>query len=200
MLNRTRRGYVVDAIREQLLYSFEPKQEWLSHNSYYHGIGHMTRVFILQELICDQLERRGVVVNRQATRWAASVHDVGRIDDGVDPEHGWQSAKWMTDNLADKMSPELLDMTTYIVHWHVPPDSEAPVMTTELQALKDADALDRVRLGDLNVSYLRTDAAKGLVDIAQQLYDLSRPKGTTDDRETFQTVLSAAKQLGLIQA
>lgn len=37
-------------------------------------------------------------------------------------------------------------------------------MTTELQVLKDADALDRTRLGDLDTRYLRTEAAVSLVD------------------------------------
>ncbi len=162
-------------IPEQLLRDFEPQHSWLRHDSYLHGVGHMMRVFILQELICNQLQEKGVAVNRQATRWAASVHDVGRVDDDVDLDHGRRSAEWMSENLAKKITPETLDVATYAVHWHSIPDIEAPVMTTELKVLKDADALDRVRLGDLDESYLRTDAAKGLVETAQQLYEASLP-------------------------
>lgn len=182
----------------QLLRDFEPKESWLAHNSYYHGVGHMTRVFVLQELICDRLAEQGVAINRQALRWASMSHDVGRRDDGIDPEHGRRSAKWIEDNLSDRMSPEMLDVVTYIVHWHVPSDSEAPVMTVELKVLKDADALDRVRLGDLDPSYLRTEPAKGLIEIAEQLYQLSLPDGSTEGKETFVGVLKAAQQLGLV--
>lgn len=157
-------------IPEQLIRKFEPKSSWLSHDSELHGVDHMARVFILQELICDRLEEQGIAVDREVVRWAAATHDVGRIDDGVDLEHGTRSAEWIEENLYDQMSPEMLDMVTYIVHWHVPPDSEAPVMTTELKVLKDADALDRVRLGDLDTSYLRTDVATGLVGLAEDLY------------------------------
>lgn len=95
------------------------------------------------------------------------------------------------------MSPEDLDVATYIVHWHVPADSTAPVMTTELQVMKDADGLDRLRLGDLDVTRLRTDTAKGLVDVASELEALS--KGVDDRPVAFEQVLSAAKLLGLVK-
>ena len=184
-------------IPEQLLYEHEVKKGCLLHDGALHGPAHMMRVFILQELICDRLVSQGIAVNRQATRWAASVHDIGRVDDGLDLEHGRRSAQWMTKNVPVGMSPETADTATYIVHWHVPPDSEAPVMTTELKVMKDADGLDRVRLGDLNESYLRTDAAKSMVDIAQKLCDISLPVDP-DQKESFHTVVAAAIKLGLV--
>lgn len=184
-------------IPNQLLYEHKTQQSWLLHNSRIHGVAHMMRVFILQELICDQLEAKDASVDRLATRWAASAHDVGRVDDGVDLEHGRRSAQWMNDDLRQSMSPETLDTATYAVHWHVPTDSDAPVMTAELKVLKDADALDRVRLGDLDESYLRTDAARGLVDTARQLYEASQPD-SPHENESFDTVLAAAIKLKLV--
>jgi len=182
-------------IPEQLIRKFEPKSSWLSHDSELHGVDHMARVFMLQELICDKLEEQGIAVNREVVRWAAMAHDVGRIDDGIDLEHGTRSAKWIKNNLRDQMSPELLDMVTYIVHWHVPPDSETPTMTTELKVLKDADALDRARLGDLDVRYLRTDVAMELVGLAEDLYQ-SYLDNKADD--AFEAVLMAALSLGMV--
>lgn len=93
------------------------------------------------------------------------------------------------------MSPELLDTVTYIVHWHVPSDSEAPVMTTELKVLKDADALDRVRLGDLNSDYLRTEAAHLLIDVARDLYHAYLH---TDSNDSFSAVIAAARDVGVV--
>lgn len=184
-------------IPKRLLYEFETQEAWLMHDGLLHGVPHMTRVFILQELICDRLEEQGTVVNRHAIRWAASVHDVGRLDDGIDLEHGRRSAEWMRKNQPQSMSAEAVDIATYIVHWHVPHDSDAPVMTTELKVLKDADGLDRVRLGDLDESYLRTDAARNLVQTARQLCEASLPSQPSE-RESFTTVLSAAIRLGLV--
>jgi uncharacterized protein len=183
-------------IPEQLIRNFEPKSSWLSHNSELHGVDHMARVFILQELICDKLEEQGIAVNREVVRWASMAHDVGRIDDGIDLEHGTRSAKWINDNLHNQMSPEMLDMVTYIVHWHVPPDSEAPKMTTELKVLKDADALDRVRLGDLDTRYLRTSVTRELIDLAENLYQAYLDNHVDD---AFDAVLKAALSLGAVE-
>ena len=94
----------------------------MRQDSYLHGPAHMMRVFILQELICDQLERQAITVDREATRWATSVHDIGRVDDGLDLEHGRRSAEWMNANIPSGLSPETIDIATYIVHWHVPSD------------------------------------------------------------------------------
>lgn len=101
-------------ITEQLLCQFEPQKEWLMHDSAIHGVGHMTRVFILQELLCDGLEKQGVSVNREVTRYAAMAHDVGRVNDGRNIEHGRHSAAWIKKHLASKITPEMLDMVTYL--------------------------------------------------------------------------------------
>lgn len=180
----------------ELIKKFEPKSSWLLHEGELHGVDHMTRVFILQELICDNLEEQGVAVNREAIRWASMAHDVGRLSDsGLDQQHGNRSAQWIKDNLSEHMSSEMLDVVTYSVHWHVPPDSEAPTMTTELKVLKDADALDRVRLGDLDTRYLRTDVAKEMVGLSEDLYQ-SYLDNRVDD--AFDAVLNAGLSLGII--
>lgn len=183
-------------IPESLIREYQPQESWLRHDSTIHGIGHLTRVFILQELISNQLVRDGEILNQQALRWAAISHDVGRVDDGLDPQHGRRSAQWMHENLREAMSPETLDIATYIVRWHVPNDWEAPKMTLELQILKDADALDRVRLDDLDPAFLRTNPSQELIDIAQQLCDLSLTENIP--KETFDSVLTAARKLNLV--
>ena len=159
----------------------------------------MARVLILQELIAGQLEQEGLKLDRDALRYAAMAHDVGRLDDGKDLEHGTRSAQWIKENLSNKMSPETLDIATYIVHWHVPSDSDAPVMTDELKVLKDADGLDRVRLGDLDPNYLRTEPAKKLLKVAERLYDLSVTSENTDESNSFSAVLNAAERIGIIE-
>ena len=56
--------------------------------------------------------------------------------------------------------------------WHAPEDDQVPAWTPELTVLKDADGLDRVRLGPsgFDSSYLRTAEAGRLVDYAGELY------------------------------
>lgn len=186
-------------IAQTLVEQFEPQQDWLAHDSQIHGIGHLTRVFILQELICSALEAEGMQINRTALRWAAVAHDISRHDDGFDLEHGTRSAEWLRDHLRNDIRAKAIDIAVYAVHWHVPDDDKAPEMTTELAILKDADSLDRVRLGDLNPSYLRTDAARSLVTTAKELYLASQPRNDEGDSETFATVLRGAQELGIVE-
>ncbi len=184
-------------IPEHLLHAFEPRRAWLSHDSYFHGIDHLTRVFILQELICTKLEEQGVKIDRTALRYAAIAHDVGRVNDDRDPDHGRHSATWMNEHLAQKMTPEELDTSTYAVHWHALPDKEAPVMTAELSILKDADNLDRVRLGNFNPDYLRNSVSRSLISTAEELWRLSQSEDE-DRSATYEEVVRAASTLGLI--
>ena len=51
-----------------------------------------------------------------------------------------------------------------------------------LRYFKDADGLDRVRLGDLNVKYLRTDAARKMPIVAKRLL--------TDGKSIFSEIVS----------
>ena len=53
------------------------------------------------------------------------------------------------------------------VHAFHPADFDRAVELTRL--LKDADNLDRVRLGDLKVKFLRHESAKNLADFALRL-------------------------------
>ena len=71
-------------------------------------------------------------------------------------------------------------------------------MTNELKVLKDADGLDRVRLGDLDPTRLRTDVAQSLIDTAQKLYDASQPNRPYE-KDSFETVLAAARQLRIVK-
>jgi hypothetical protein len=61
---------------------------------------------------------------------------------------------------------------------HVPDDRECPLMIPELQALKDADGLDRVRLCGFNAGYLRTPHLHGREADAMALVQAARARPT----------------------
>jgi hypothetical protein len=87
-----------------------------------------------------------------------------------------------------------LECLCYCCQWHVPNDHKAPMMSTELACLKDADNLDRVRLDDLDVRYLRTPIAKALVPQAKLLYGRSHDKRF---QSSWELVRAAALELNL---
>lgn len=55
-------------ISQAILEVHKPNEAWLHHPSRIHGTGHLTRVFILQELLCEQMVKLGVKVDRDAPR------------------------------------------------------------------------------------------------------------------------------------
>jgi hypothetical protein len=112
-------------------------------------------------------------------RWAAILHDCRRQDDGADPAHGRRAAQWF-DAHAATIAPDLsraqVAAVQHCMTWHVPPDTACPQMTPELQALKDGDGLDRVRLGDFAPRYLRTPYLHDQVETARALWRASQPR------------------------
>jgi uncharacterized protein len=176
---------------------FRPQVAWYRHNPHgIHGLAHAARVLVWVEQVGRAMNATCPVVDLNVVRWAAALHDVGRLDDGRDPNHGRRSADWARAH-ADLLVPALDDAQTkklaYICTWHVPPDDEAPVFTAELRCLKDADGLDRVRIRDLDPGRLRTPFARGLVSDAVSLYRAS----VAEPGDPWEAVRACAQRMGL---
>ncbi len=159
-----------------------------------HGMGHTRRVLIHASAIAEALALSES--QREALEYAACWHDIGRTNDGVDYYHGAKSAgKAVALGLHEGLDPCVRELALYAITHHsgneehgglaafhlgyyedsgdadgwrwcaIDPDSALLVFSV----LKDADALDRVRLGDLDASYLRTEPARGMIDRAWEL-------------------------------
>src|SRR3954454_7895661 len=160
--------------------AYRPEQEWWADDpTGIHGIGHTTRVLIWADRVAAGLEANTIAVDREVVRWAAILHDCRRDDDGADPAHGARAARWFDAHAADlapALTPAQVSKVCYCMQWHVPPDRLSPRLTPELQALKDGDGLDRVRLGDFDAAYLRTPYLHGWEAVARQLWKATRPR------------------------
>jgi uncharacterized protein len=155
------------------------------------------RVLVWADRLAQVLLAKGASVDAEVVRWAAIVHDVGRLNDGRDPEHGDRSARWLRENyrrLPAQLTEEQLASVRYCCFWHVPPDRAAPELTSELVCLKDADGLDRVRIADLDVRYLRTAEARAMQADAQRLFEAMSIVRDTDPWEAGR---QAAARMGL---
>ncbi len=160
---------------------------WMKPPSSLHGLAHSARVMVWTTVLAGE----GPLF--EPALWAAACHDLRRENDGIDPDHGRRAARWVLEDLPRYLEqpPEHLDRIASACRWHSHPDREAEWRDELLWLLKDADALDRVRLGDLDERMLRSDAAREQVDAADELYARTRRMSDPVD------VWSEAFRLGL---
>ena len=113
---------------------------------------------------------------------AALYHDTGRYHDGEDRRHGTLSAKKYK-----KLRKNPDPIVIFLMKYHCKPDEEGlafidsdPILSAQKERVtllfnifKDADGLDRVRLGpyELDFTQLRTEEAKQLPLIARLTHD-----------------------------
>lgn len=163
--------YYVKALKKECLYQ-----------SHIHGINHIERVLLFGGLIamrndCNEEDARLLFT-------ACSYHDIGRIDDSLDDEHGRRSSEKLPSVIS--LPAEDMAIVQAAIYAHSIDDSKMDdvissfVITDKQRALniarmlKDADALDRVRVYDLDPNYLRFSCSCQYVDFAYDLYKCYR--------------------------
>jgi hypothetical protein len=152
-----------------------PPPELFRCDSRIHGQAHVARVLVH----ALQLIAATGFVEETVRLWAAVyLHDIAREHDGWCPHHGadaWARLATLPDvralfaraGVADRDYPAIQGAVT--LHSHGEPKLAAPdARLTKL--LKDADALDRVRLGDFDPDFLRHPEARDMVRFAERLY------------------------------
>jgi hypothetical protein len=151
---------------------------WLP-DSEWHTKSHCARVLLLAILIGHQ---KGLSVEeKDALGMAAVFHDSRRLEDGIDKGHGGRAGAYYKNYCSEHDLP-YDEQTYYITYYHDQDDSlglseikKSSALTEKAvllyQIFKDADALDRFRLGPdgLDVNFLRTEEARQLVDFAKEV-------------------------------
>jgi hypothetical protein len=168
---------------EQWYTFMEESIEFWLPDSEWHTKAHSSRVLLLALLIGHQKELSEE--EKDALGMVAVFHDSRRLDEGIDKGHGGRAAEYYRDYCREHdLSYD--ERTYYITYYHDQDDSlglseikkssslsERAVLL--YQVFKDADALDRFRLGPdgLDVNFLRTEEAHRLVDFAKDLLQKS---------------------------
>ena len=147
-----------------------PRWFWMQPPSHLHGRGHTARVMVWAAVLTRGTEWFEPVV------WAAACHDLRRQDDGADPEHGFRAGAWVRTRLPQMLRepPADLERIARACDWHVCPDRRSGWDHPVLWLLKDADGLDRVRLHNLDPSYLRHRETRRWLKQADLLYRATR--------------------------
>ncbi|MBP6716670.1 MAG: hypothetical protein KA205_07395 [Acidobacteria bacterium] len=170
---------------------FIPLPSFFRHPSKIHGQAHVGRVMVHALRL---IEATGW--EEEAARlWAAVyLHDIERTHDGVCQWHGenavkrWRKQVPLQDHiLSAGVIDDDIEAIELAVTLHCWPDAKLPPRDHPhwrlCALLKDADGLDRVRLGDLNPKFLRLPESAGMIDFAQALFDKSN--GVIDEGEGF---------------
>jgi len=171
---------------EQLMTAYADLRVDLLYQSGLHGPGHIERVLLLGALIARN-EGLSPADARLLLRCCA-YHDLGRVDDWEDPEHGARSASMLASEAFAFARQALSTAELPILYAAVAAHSRSGKHRCELgerygvspadftryeeiaACLKDADNLDRVRLHDLDPSRLRHEESLALIPLAEELY------------------------------
>lgn len=150
--------------------------EYFDHSGSLHGIGHTYRVMTLAYELGNRLS---LIRERNLAFMAAFIHDMARKHDGFCTRHGKKAVEtklpvfkdlFLSNGATEKDIPEI----AFAVHYHCKyfqPSRKHPYFLT-LAILKDADALDRIRLGENNLDprFLRFPESHHMIDYARDLY------------------------------
>lgn len=177
-----------------------PLPELFRHRSTLHGQAHVARVMIHAMRLIE-------VTGRQPygpQLWASVfLHDLARTHDGVCNRHGADAAQRLRDEpaLQQRLAEAGLGKADYpAIEAAVTAHSAPKEVSREhphwplIALLKDADGLDRVRLGDLDPRYLRHPESKDMVPFAQALFDATDGVTATGPAH-FEQLCEAARLL-----
>lgn len=165
-------------------YSKLIKPEYFNNPTGIHGTKHCKRVLYLamKNSKLNYLDDKDVEI----LAYTSCFHDIGRINDKRDIAHGVNSYKKLLmleifKDIKQRLTLEELNIFKFIIENHNINDNEAKSKIKEyyivnidrcinlFDIFKDCDGLDRVRINDLNMSYLRKDASRELKKIAWNL-------------------------------
>ena len=153
-----------------------------------HGISHNIKVLIYALIIC--CEQKLDYAKTKIILDACKYHDIGRKNDIEDKYHGERSSNKVDEVIKDDKfysNQQYKSLLKAAMEIHSKNDNEENIIATKHQVdleefrtiyriLKDADALDRIRLTmaiplitDLKTEYLRTSESKKLIKFASQL-------------------------------
>jgi hypothetical protein len=152
-----------------------PEDFW--HPSTLHGQAHVTRVMVHAIRLVEATNQHHL-----GPRLWASVflHDLARTHDGVCHRHGADATQRLRDepSLQARLAEAGLTSDDYpAIEAAVTAHSAPKEVSREhphwplIALLKDADGLDRVRLGDLEARYLRYAQSAEMIPFAQALFD-----------------------------
>lgn len=204
---------------------YSPKLSWFApgpdmpnltpHPEGVHGIPHLSRVPLLAITIGrhEGLSEEDL----QVVAVAAGMHDVRRVNDIVDLDHGKRTALWagnhkeeILKDLAERgihLTDIKFQQLQFLCMYHegqVPEDGFWPdSWMKSLKILRDADALDRFRIADkkwwTQKELLHYESSKALLPFAKYFCLATEIKRTESGNTTEQALRYIGEVIGLVE-
>lgn len=154
-----------------------------------HAAAHCERVLLYALIIGHEIFGDDPYV-LTALAHAAVFHDTRRLDDYLDTGHGARAAVYYRQFCDETPDIDFMPEAELMMRYHDIDDKRGkvgikhsfhgslPMMLKLYDIFKDADALDRWRLGKhgLDPEYLRTEQAKEMVDYSRRIVDETVPE------------------------
>jgi exopolyphosphatase/pppGpp-phosphohydrolase len=167
-----------------LLHSYDRLQTGRLYESDYHGPGHIGRVMLLGAIIA--MQQRFSERETKLLLIACGYHDIGRINDYRDEQHGKRASDMLPKIPGLGVTAGEMTCIQAAVATHSTNDEKIDAFAKEYgvtaenldlcrmlcKGLKDADNLDRVRIGDLDIRHLRFLESKRMKASAEEIYRL----------------------------
>jgi hypothetical protein len=158
---------------------FVPTPDLFWHPSTLHGQAHVARVMVHAIRLVEATGQHALAPRL----WAAVfLHDLARRHDGTCHRHGGDAARRLREEpaLQARLAEAGLTPADYpaieaaVTAHSAPGEMARSHEHWPLTALlKDADGLDRVRLGDLDARYLRHPETARMIPFAERLFDVT---------------------------
>ena len=181
--------YIIDNLPAQVKIPYLPWTEYMESNlsfnlanSEIHTKGHSERVLLYALLIGERMAEN-TKTDLCVLAHTAIFHDTRRLDDGLDTGHGARAASYYMKYCEINTDIAFLKPASLVMKYHdrddetgikaiaqsIPNEAERTIRLYRI--FKDADALDRFRLGanGLDTRFLRHQEAVQLVDFARDL-------------------------------
>ena len=162
-----------------------------------HGISHAKRVILILRKLADYESLS--IPEKTLLAYAGLYHDIGRTNNGIEAEHGFNSYKKIVElALIDDidLNTEELEIIKFIVQYHCLDDEvgykaiqgynirDVEKAKLLFDIFKDADGLDRVRINNFDPGFLRLENSHKLISTAYDLFN----KRKSIDIVTLETI------------
>ena len=198
----------ISATSQQTLREYPPITCIANGESELHEEGHVARVVLDADIVCRALEAQDIAVNRHAVLSAIRIHDSHRRKDHeVEQCHGQYAAEHARE-VGTFDNDKDAELILQLAQWHSVDDHDicqalgVDELPLELQILKDADALDRVRDHyheskgkGLDPDFLRLEESPTLIPLAQALCE----RDYADNHDNpLEAIISIGSEMGII--